>query len=113
MCRALLISLFLTTACALAGQALARSAAPLSAEEERSLTPGSKFSECTNCPEMIIIPAGSFMMGSPQVGGPNHEHPQHKVTIAQQFAVGAVRGDLRRVGSSSLMAAATVIGPPI
>jgi formylglycine-generating enzyme required for sulfatase activity len=88
MCRNLLICLFLVSACALAGRALAQNAAPLSAEEERPLTPGSSFNECTNCPEMIVIPAGSFMMGSPASQGNVNEHPQHKVTIAQQFGVG-------------------------
>ena len=25
--------------------------------------PGEKFKECRNCPEMIVVPAGTFMMG--------------------------------------------------
>lgn len=32
----------------------------------RSLNAGDTFSECRNCPEMIVLPAGSFMMGSPE-----------------------------------------------
>jgi formylglycine-generating enzyme required for sulfatase activity/cellulose biosynthesis protein BcsQ len=51
---------------------------------ERGLKPMDSFRECKdNCPEMIVIPAGSFLMGSPQ----KDESPQHKVTIAQAFAV--------------------------
>jgi formylglycine-generating enzyme required for sulfatase activity len=40
-------------------------------------------------PEMVVVPAGGFMMGSPD-NEPEHEtseSPQHKVTIAQPFAV--------------------------
>lgn len=38
--------------------------APLSAAQEQALRPGKSFKECTNnCPEMIVLPAGSFMMG--------------------------------------------------
>jgi hypothetical protein len=40
-------------------------------------------------PEMVIVPAGSFVMGSPE-GEPErlgHERPQHNVTIAKPFAI--------------------------
>ena len=30
-----------------------------------STAPGAKFQECYGCPEMIVIPPGSFAMGSP------------------------------------------------
>jgi len=62
----------------------------LSAEDERALKPGTTFRECAkDCPEMIIVPAGEFMMGSPTIekGRSNNEGPQHKVTIARPFAV--------------------------
>ena len=40
--------------------------------------------------DMVIVPAGSFMMGSPadEVGRYSREGPQHQVTISQSFAVG-------------------------
>jgi formylglycine-generating enzyme required for sulfatase activity len=68
---------------------------PLTADQERALTPGDRFQECTAeqgtdyCPEMIVIPAGSFMMGSPptEKGRLTNEGPQHQVTIANPFAV--------------------------
>ena len=46
--------------------------------------------ECANCPEMTVVPAGSFTMGSPtsEPGHSAEEAPQHTVTIARQFAVG-------------------------
>src|SRR5262249_39678827 len=43
-----------------------------------------------NCPEMVVVPTGSFMMGSPQseTGRVKDEGPQHKVTLGKPFAVG-------------------------
>ena len=37
---------------------------------------------------MIVVPAGEFLMGSPDGEGDGDEHPQHKVTIAKPIAVG-------------------------
>jgi formylglycine-generating enzyme required for sulfatase activity len=45
---------------------------------------------CPMCPEMVVVPPGEFMMGSPP-GEPDRESdegPQRKVTIARPFAVG-------------------------
>lgn len=60
---------------------------PAVAEE---LNPGSTFRDCPTCPEMVVIPAGSFMMGSPEseMDRNDNEGPQHRVTIARPFAVG-------------------------
>jgi formylglycine-generating enzyme required for sulfatase activity len=62
----------------------------LKPEAERGLKPLASFRECAkNCPEMIVIPAGSFKMGSPAIeyGRYTSEGPQHEVTIAKPFAV--------------------------
>jgi formylglycine-generating enzyme required for sulfatase activity len=62
----------------------------LTAEAERALKPQAIFRECAkDCPEMIVIPAGEFTMGSPatEEGRSDNEGPQHKVTIAKPFAV--------------------------
>ena len=63
----------------------------LTAEAERALEPGASFRECAkDCPEMIVVPAGEFMMGShprPRRAASDNEGPQHKVTIARPFAV--------------------------
>ncbi len=61
-------------------------------EAERMLKAGNDFKECAkdkDCPVMIVIPAGDFMMGSPstETGRSSIEGPQHKVTIAKPFAV--------------------------
>jgi formylglycine-generating enzyme required for sulfatase activity len=61
----------------------------LSAEAVRALKPGDHFKECAGCPEMVVVPAGAFMMGSPETEKyrEDHEGPQHKVTLASAFAV--------------------------
>ena len=50
-----------------------------------------RFRDCEGCPEMVLVPAGSFMMGSPssEEGRVDAEGPQHRVTIEQALAVGA------------------------
>ncbi len=48
------------------------------------------FKDCPDCPEMVVAPAGSFMMGSPASEPERYddEGPQHRVTIPKPFAVG-------------------------
>ena len=50
------------------------------------------FRECTHCPEMVAIPAGSFDMGSYASEGllqsDNDERPIQRVTVARPFAIG-------------------------
>jgi formylglycine-generating enzyme required for sulfatase activity len=62
----------------------------LSPEAERALKPLSTFRECAkDCPEMIVIPAGEFVMGSPESEKDRYDNegPQHRVTIPRRFAV--------------------------
>jgi formylglycine-generating enzyme required for sulfatase activity len=63
---------------------------PLTTAQERSLKPKDTFQECENCPEMVVLPAGSFTMGSPDIEKDrlSSEGPQHVVTIRKPFAVG-------------------------
>ena len=51
---------------------------------------GEIFQDCDYCPEMVVVPAGSFSMGSPssERGRWEAEGPQHRVTIGYNFAVG-------------------------
>jgi formylglycine-generating enzyme required for sulfatase activity len=67
-----------------------RAVAPLSAAEECGLKPKDLFKECAKCPEMIVAPAGSFTMGSPESEKERRssEGPPHLVRFAQPFAVG-------------------------
>lgn len=53
--------------------------------------PGDTFRECAKaCPEMVVLPAGSFRMGSPESEQEraDDEGPVHTVTIQKPFAVG-------------------------
>ena len=59
----------------------------LSASTERTLVTGQLFRECASCPEMIVVPAGEFLMGSAGGEGRRSERPQRKVTIARSFSV--------------------------
>jgi formylglycine-generating enzyme required for sulfatase activity/cellulose biosynthesis protein BcsQ len=67
----------------------------LTTQAEQALKPGETFRECTSepakdyCPEMVVVPAGSFLMGSSQseAGRYPNEGPQHEVKIARLFAV--------------------------
>ena len=63
---------------------------PLSSIAERALQPGDSFKECDGCPEMVVLPAGAFTMGSPESehGRFSDESPQHVVTFTRPFAVG-------------------------
>ena len=55
---------------------------------------GRRFQDCPECPEMVVVPAGSFTMGSPpeEEGGPGsdqgYERPQLQVEFAAPFAIG-------------------------
>jgi len=52
--------------------------------------PGDTFRDCADCPEMVVVPAGAFDMGSPtnEEGRFDSEGPVHRVTIPRPFAVG-------------------------
>jgi len=52
--------------------------------------PGETFKECDVCPEMVVVPAGRFLMGSPESEAERNgaEGPQRDVTISRPFAVG-------------------------
>jgi formylglycine-generating enzyme required for sulfatase activity/glucan phosphoethanolaminetransferase (alkaline phosphatase superfamily) len=55
-----------------------------------TLQPGSVFRDCPECPEMVALPAGDFIMGSPESeeGHQANEEPRRNVTIAKPFGVG-------------------------
>jgi formylglycine-generating enzyme required for sulfatase activity len=48
------------------------------------------FRDAPFTPDLVMLPAGEFMMGSPdgEEGGDEEERPQHRVTIGQLFALG-------------------------
>ena len=51
---------------------------------------GQVFRNCADCPLLVVVPSGEFMMGSPsdEIGPAYGEGPQHRVRIAKPFAVG-------------------------
>ena len=57
--------------------------------EKRCLKPKDRFKDCPECPEMVVVPAGAFIMGSPP-SEPGHSlsEDQVRVTIARPLAVG-------------------------
>ena len=74
----------------------------LTPEQAQTLKPGASFRECAresgidadasrfadysvHCPEMVVVPAGTFRMGSNT--GDRDERPAHMVTISKPFAV--------------------------
>jgi formylglycine-generating enzyme required for sulfatase activity len=65
-----------------------RAAKPLTPAEECGLKPRDVFKECDKCPELVVVPAGSFVMGANGAKPKPSEVPRHTVTIARPFAVG-------------------------
>jgi formylglycine-generating enzyme required for sulfatase activity len=58
---------------------------PPSREASRgSSDPGDSFRDCKECGEVVVVPAGSFDMGS----STEYENPVHRVVIAKPFAIG-------------------------
>ncbi|MFO1318485.1 MAG: formylglycine-generating enzyme family protein [Burkholderiales bacterium] len=71
--RSLCLALGLVAIAAFAGSAAA---------QDKSSAPGTVFRDCPMCPEMVVIPAGSFTMGSAlEESGHMDEKPQHTVNI--------------------------------
>lgn len=50
-----------------------------------ALKPGDVFRDCRDCPEMVIVGAGEFEMGSNDY---DVEKPMHRVSMAKAFAIG-------------------------
>jgi formylglycine-generating enzyme required for sulfatase activity len=104
-----------------------RSRDPVTAQPTAaSQAPPKTFRDCPNCPEMVVIPAGSFQMGAgpgenerfevPMVEA-GRDEPRHKVTFARPFALGkfdVTRGEFvafaEATGFSSRPGCQTVMG---
>ena len=57
---------------------------------KRQLSVGERFRDCPDCPEMVVVPAGSYRMGSPawESWRLGDEGPVHEVTFDTPFALG-------------------------
>ncbi len=78
-------------------------AAPAARAAEAARAPGSAFSDCDGCPEMVVVPAGSFVMGTPGApaarGAAAAESQAIVVEIPRAFALGrreVTRGEYAR-----------------
>ena len=74
--------------------------------------PGDVFRECGVCPQMVVIPAGEFVMGSPESEerrDPN-EGPQHTVRIDPPLALG--RHEVTRAEFAAFVRASGHISMP-
>ena len=51
---------------------------------------GEMFRDCADCPELVVVPAGTFVMGSPadEAERDGDEGPEHPVNLKKRFAVG-------------------------
>ena len=59
-------------------------AAPAAAEETQA--PGHVFRDCPDCPDMVVVPDGRFLMG--WAAGKKNARPVHEVRIPRPFAIG-------------------------
>ncbi len=52
--------------------------------------PGDIFRDCAECPEMVVVPAGNYVVGSPrnEEGRDVDEGPQTRVAIPRAIALG-------------------------
>ena len=70
---------------------------PVRAEAEAAGPVAKTFRDCEMCPEMVIIPPGRFIMGSPETEKDRDaDEGQHTVVITYSFAVskGPITWDL-------------------
>lgn len=56
-------------------------------DDPASLEDLAVFDDCTGCPQMVVLPSGSFQMGSRDGEGESDERPRHPVTVAERFAI--------------------------
>lgn len=64
--------------------------APAAVAADRAEAPGAgeRFKDCRSCPELVVLPAGSFQMGSPlQEAERRDNEKQRTITFARPFAM--------------------------
>ena len=69
----------------------------------RKYPAGTTLRDCPECPEMVVVPEGTYMKGSPEMGG-MYFNPVYEATIARPFAVGVkevTRGEFARFVSAT------------
>jgi formylglycine-generating enzyme len=83
-------------------------AAPAAHAAEDARAPGTSFADCDGCPQMVVVPAGSFVMGTPGAaadrGAGAAEGQMVVVEIPRAFALGRLevtRGEYARFVADS------------
>jgi formylglycine-generating enzyme required for sulfatase activity/serine/threonine protein kinase len=69
-------------------RAQAEAEAKRRAEEAERPRTGTVFRDCAECPEMVVLPAGAFTMGSDSSEGFSREGPQRTIVFAKPLAMG-------------------------
>jgi len=65
----------------------------------RDLRYEGEFRDCPQCPRMVVVPAGTYEMGSPSGEGADDEEHRHRVTLPAPIAIGMFevqRGEFTR-----------------
>jgi len=75
---------------------------PAAGTPRPGLRDGDVFRDCPSCPEMVVIPAGEFLMGSPPGQGGEQTRPQRRVRV-ERFALG--RYEVTRAQYAAFVAA--------
>jgi formylglycine-generating enzyme required for sulfatase activity len=57
----------------------------VAAQRDASFEPGEAFRDCADCPELVVVPSGDFVMGS---NDSPYEKPEHTVSVKRPFAIG-------------------------
>src|SRR5580704_15189955 len=55
------------------------------AQRQTSVEPGEIFRDCDDCPELVVVPPGDFVMGSNDTP---YEKPERTISIKRPFAIG-------------------------
>jgi formylglycine-generating enzyme required for sulfatase activity len=55
------------------------------AQKQSSVEPGDIFRDCDDCPELVVVPPGDFVMGS---GDTPYEKPERTIAMSRPFAIG-------------------------
>lgn len=58
-------------------------------DDNGRLKVGERFRDCPECPEMVVVLSGTFLMGAPvsEEESQDHERPVHSVSVPS-FAIG-------------------------
>ncbi len=57
----------------------------LAQKQQPGLEPGDIFRDCQDCPELVVVPTGDFVMGSNDTP---YEKPTRTITVPRPFAIG-------------------------